>query len=80
MSKSRLYGALVCYGVLAVLKGPFRLAVGIVLAGAAVKSWIAFLRDRWLAGGTAHPTLVLNNLPAPAARSSVRERVPPRAS
>ncbi len=51
MSKSRLYGALVCYGVLAVaalavLKGPFRLAVGILLAGAAVKSWIAFLRDR----------------------------------
>lgn len=51
MSKKRLYGAAVCYGAIAlaaslVLDDPFRLAVCILLAVVAAKSWIAYLRER----------------------------------
>jgi hypothetical protein len=51
VTKDRLYAALACYGILALialltLEGSLRLAVWILLAGLAVKSWIALLRER----------------------------------
>jgi len=51
MSKNRLYGALACYGglglvALAVLVGPFLIIVLIFLGVLAIKSWIAFEKER----------------------------------
>jgi hypothetical protein len=49
--KTRFYGAMACYAILAAaaaftLDGKFRLVVWIVLAAFAVKSWLAVLHGR----------------------------------
>ncbi|MCW5979492.1 MAG: hypothetical protein KIT09_15550 [Bryobacteraceae bacterium] len=51
MTLRRLKIALLCFALFALialvtLTGPFRLVVWIFLAGLAVKSWIAYLRER----------------------------------
>ena len=51
MTRKRLYSALSCYGALglialAVLNGPFLAVVLILLGALAVKSWIAFEKQR----------------------------------
>lgn len=51
MTKQRLHGVLACYAALAlialsVLKGPFLLVILLILAGLAVKSWVAFQKER----------------------------------
>jgi hypothetical protein len=51
MTRRRLHGALLCYGILAaiaalVLEGPFRLVTWIFLGGLAIKSWVVYERDR----------------------------------
>jgi chromate transport protein ChrA len=53
VTKRRLQQALLSLSILAlvglfVLQGPFRMIVLIFLAGLAVKSWIAYLRERQL--------------------------------
>ena len=47
--RKRLYQALACYGAIALfaafrLTGPFRLAIWVLMAGFAVKTWIHYKR------------------------------------
>jgi hypothetical protein len=51
ITRGRLYAALIAYAVLALvaaatLDGPLRLVTWIFLGGLAVKSWLAYVRER----------------------------------